>query len=93
MHCSSLLLLELLDESEESPSLSLEEPDDEDETAVGSSDADGTILGAFFKCSRKSTVIPPSPMDVKKLIAKRVFRELTCVAKELQILYYPIIDL
>ena len=35
------------------------------------------IFGAFFKCSRKSSVMPPNPMDVKKLIANRVFRGLS----------------
>jgi hypothetical protein len=34
-------------------------------------------LGAFFKCSRRASVKPPSPMEVKKLIAKRVFLKLS----------------
>lgn len=33
----------------------------------------GFTFGAFFKCSRNSAVSPPSPIEVKKLIAKRVF--------------------
>jgi hypothetical protein len=30
-------------------------------------------LGAFARCSRKPSVMPPSPMAVQKLMAKRVF--------------------
>mmetsp|Transcript_18193 Transcript_18193/g.34645 ORF Transcript_18193/g.34645 Transcript_18193/m.34645 type:complete len:224 (-) Transcript_18193:337-1008(-) len=32
------------------------------------------ILGMFFKYSRRASVRPPSPMDVKKLMLKRVLR-------------------
>lgn len=34
-------------------------------------------LGAFFKCSRRPSVRLPRPIEVKKLIAKRVLRALS----------------
>uniref|UniRef100_A0A1B0BJ00 Uncharacterized protein n=1 Tax=Glossina palpalis gambiensis TaxID=67801 RepID=A0A1B0BJ00_9MUSC len=37
----------------------------------------GTDLGAFFKNCLNSSVKPPKPMDVKKLIENRVFRGLS----------------
>lgn len=33
----------------------------------------GAGLGADFRCSRRSAVSPPRPIDVKKLMANRVF--------------------
>ena len=59
--------------------------DDEDVFSVltssygNSSNATGGIrtLGALFKCSLKSSVRAPRPIDVKKLIEKRVLRGLS----------------
>ena len=66
-----LLLLEDDDDDEE------EEEEDESESESESESAstrrcDMIIFGAFFRCARKSSVRPPRPIDVKKLIAKRV---------------------
>ena len=57
------------------------EPEEEEEEepavggAVGCSAAAWTAsrFGAFLRCSRMPSVMPPRPMAVQKLIAKRVF--------------------
>jgi hypothetical protein len=60
-----------------------EDEDDEDELLLlDSSFSPSAVIcgatiavgfGCFFKCSRNSSVSPPSPIDVKKLIANLVF--------------------
>jgi len=63
-------------EEEESESLESEddEEDEEDEESLSTSCFCSIIrLGAVLKCSLSSSVSPPKPIDVKKLIAKRVF--------------------
>ena len=75
--------LELLLE-DELLSLSLDELDDDDDDELLLSEslslslsaaafAEAIILGMFFRCSRRSSVKPPKPMDVKKLIANLTF--------------------
>ena len=75
--------LELLLE-DELLSLSLDELDDDDDDELllstslslslsAAALACAIILGIFFKCSRRSSVKPPKPMDVKKLIANLTF--------------------
>ena len=34
--------------------------------------------GRFLRCSRMRSVSPPSPMDVKKLMLKRMLRSVSC---------------
>jgi hypothetical protein len=70
--------LEEDDEEEES----LDEDDDEEEEEEEGNAARwaaraciccASNLGAFFKCSLNPSVKPPNPIEVKKLMAKRVF--------------------
>jgi hypothetical protein len=79
-----LLLLPLDDEEEEEEESLPEDDEDEDEEE---SDEDSSArclaasacicwannFGAFFRCSLNPSVSPPNPMDVKKLMANRVF--------------------
>lgn len=78
-----LLLLELLLLELEEELLELEDELDEEEEEEEllllseslslSSFLAMIIFGMFFRCSRKSSVKPPRPMEVKKLIANLVF--------------------
>lgn len=55
------------DESEESEESESDDESDDESACCSAS------FGAFRRCSRRPSVNPPSPIDVKKLIAKRVF--------------------
>ena len=74
-------LLSLLSESESEESDAEEDSEDEDVRAVFFCSASGfwatMTLGVFFRCSRSSSVNPPRPMEVKKLMANRVLRGLS----------------
>ena len=74
-------LLSLLSESEPEESDAEEDSEDEDVRAVFFCSASGfwatMTLGVFFRCSRSSSVNPPRPMEVKKLMANRVLRGLS----------------
>lgn len=56
-----------------------DDDDDESESELSESETASAIFcamiifGAFLRCSRRSSVNPPSPIDVKKLIANLVF--------------------
>ena len=54
-------------------------PEEEDE-ASESLPAAGWAMsrGMFFRCSRMLSVSPPSPMEVKKLMLKRILRGVSC---------------
>ena len=54
-------------------------PEEEDE-ASESLPAAGWAMsrGMFFRCSRMLSVSPPSPMEVKKLMLKRMLRGVSC---------------
>jgi hypothetical protein len=64
------------DESESESELEeseLESGDDDVSSAASAAACCMMSLGALRKCSRKSSVNPPRPMEVKKLMANRVF--------------------
>ena len=67
----------LSEESSESESLSEESSESlsesEEELSSTSCFCSMILFGAVRRCSRSSSVSPPKPMEVKKLMAKRVF--------------------
>lgn len=75
-----LFFFRFLSSSEESDEESDEllEDDDDDDDEEEEEEEDAVVLAFFFlalldaKCSRKSSVTPPRPIEVKKLIEKRV---------------------
>lgn len=71
-----LLLEDPLDDEDELPDDELPEEEEllEDELSESDESSLTTTLGAFFKCSRISSVIAPNPMAVKKLIENLVAR-------------------
>lgn len=60
-------------ESESLPELESESLPDSESLSRPSRCCAIIIFGAFCRCSRRSSVKPPRPIDVKKLMAKRVF--------------------
>ena len=76
----------LFEEEDEEEPLPEEEDEDEEEEedepppppppfggACNAGACGTTLFGAFFRCSRNASVMPPKPIAVQKLIAKRVF--------------------
>ena len=73
-----LFFFRFLSSSEESDEESDELLEDDDDDEEEEEEEDAVVLAFFFlalldaKCSRKSSVTPPRPIEVKKLIEKRV---------------------
>lgn len=68
------------DEEEEDGELEESDSDEESESLLDATATDSDVIGAKMgifgteaKCSLKSSVSPPRPIEVKKLIANRVF--------------------
>lgn len=54
-------------------------PEDEEEASESLPAAGWAMsLGMFFRCSRMLSVSPPNPMEVKKLMLKRMLRGVSC---------------
>lgn len=54
-----------------------EEDEDEESESLPAAGC-AMSLGMFFRCSRMLSVNPPSPMEVKKLMLKRMLRGVSC---------------
>jgi hypothetical protein len=63
------------DDDEDDDESELDDDDDDDE--LESTGAATICLGAFLRCARRPSVSRPRPIDVKKLMAKRVLRGLS----------------